>query len=218
MDAHVAGLCELASVTDPIRRSKRLRAKSPTSDHLHGIQPECNVKIYRNDVRYTHNREWRCRRFAVGLGAQTMNRRLQTIVLSHTVDLDIRACVFSIIIQAVDRIKVKYADNYWQEEIEVLRLLAKDRDEFASKHLHLPSAIGKKVLNSMIQGGGIPEALEGNENAQKCIRLSRFLRWLAVTLMPDECSALLEDPSIEGAESSVLAHWWQGIEEMILAS
>ena len=125
--------------------------------------------------------------------AQGMSQILQKLLLGHTLDIDIKNSIFVVLKQAVDRLDVKYSAGVFKGCLDTLAALASDRDKFCRDELGINEVTGKSVLHSMINGGACPEEYKAQPGVQKLRDLSRFLRWLACSLMPKEFEAIMED-------------------------
>ena len=79
---------------------------------------------------------------------------------------------------------------------------------------------GKAVLHSMVNGSASPEEYNDQPGAQKLRDLSRFLRWLACSLMPKEFEAIINDKqnSKGWADATMSATLYFAIEDYILSS
>ena len=77
---------------------------------------------------------------------------------------------------------------------------------------------GKKVLHVLISGGSLPAHLKDNAAAKSVMKLARWLRWLACSMLPDVYTAIMEKKLEQGKspEASCFATWWQGVESHIM--
>ena len=172
-------------------------------------------------VQYGYTKDWRGRRYSqTPNSAQGMSQMLQKILLGHTVDIDIKNSIFVVLKQAVDRLDVKYSAGVFKGCLETLAALASDRDKFCRDELGINEVTGKSVLHSMINGGACPEEYKVQPGVQKLRDLSRFLRWLACSLMPKEFEAILEEKVKDKgwAEATMASTLYFAIEDHILSS
>ena len=104
--------------------------------------------------------------------------------------------------------------------LETLAALASDRDKFCRDELGINEVTGKSVLHSMINGGACPEEYKAQPGAQKLRDLSRFLRWLACSLMPKEFEAIMEEKQKDKgwADATMSATLYFAIEDHSLSS
>ncbi len=98
-----------------------------------------------------------------------MDQRLQKLVLSQTVDLDIANAMFVVVRQMLDRLEI-VDKAQWAEEMSTLVALAERRDELCRSQLQTTVAHGKRILHSVVFGGGVPEALADNVFLKKTVR------------------------------------------------
>ena len=154
------------------------------------------------------------RRFVAGAGSQPLGRRILKVMLPNTHDLDIRNAVFTIAFQLVNKLGLKDADIF-VEELAFLEKLATDRDGVIRDELGASAVEGKDLLLAGFGGKTPPAKLRGNECMAKLSSLSRVLRWLACSCLPD-AYALIAETDKKWPEASTLAMWWQRAEDHIL--
>lgn len=79
--------------------------------------------------------------------------------------------------------------------LAVLEMYALLRGEVCRSQLHTTDAEGKKMLISVLCGGSPPSTHVGNEFVAKLQKVSIYLRWLAISLLPSEYSYFLSKQS-----------------------
>ena len=177
---------------------------------------DMEIPLARN-VSYVYKRRWPSRRYAAEFfAAQMMDRRLQKVLLSDTYDFDIENCLFCLLQQIIERVQMKDT-TLFSKELDVLDRCCNHRDDVCRNELHLPLAIGKKVVLEVVSGSAIPSHLTSNDFLQKLSSASRMLRWLAISLMPDVFDQLLSDDT-RWAEASTFSFMWQGVEDYVISS
>ncbi len=82
------------------------------------------------------------RRFLQGIGCQGLPRRVQRVLLPHTVDLDIKNAMFTLSWQLVESLGIVETDVF-REELETLERLCKNRENVIATELGLELAAGK---------------------------------------------------------------------------
>ncbi len=149
-----------------------------------------------------------------------MSQLLQSILLGQTFDVDIQNSIFVCLKQAIDRLEVKHSEVAFAGVLGTLSALASDRAKFCREEMGVDEVQGKAVLHSMVNGGACPEAYKDQPGAQKLRDLSRFLRWLSVSLMPKEFEVIQEEKAKDKgwAEATCSATLYFAIEDHILAS
>ena len=154
------------------------------------------------------------RRYA-GLGsAQAMSRRLQMHVLeTHSADLDIQNCCFSLTYQLLEKMKPEPALP--KDLGEVLEELAHRRDDFIQR-LQLSRSKGKDVLNAILNGGTPSEDLKENEDVRKLQRISLYLRWVACNILHEDYMSLKDQKGKNFPSATIFSLLWHAVEDRIL--
>ena len=75
---------------------------------------------------------------------------------------------------------------------------------------------GKTLINELINGCTIPSDLMANETAIAISRLGVWLRWIAVSAIPDVFDQLQKDETCNWPMGSTFAYFYQGVESYIL--
>ena len=188
---------------------RRLTKKTSESSNMHQVS-----------VTYTSANPWRGRRVAGKDGAQSMDRRMQRVLLQHTYDIDVKNCCFSLLPQIVERLDLQDKE-FWADELSLLKRLSEDRGGFCRDCLGVEEAYGKHWAMVIVNGGAPPKALEKNAYAQQLANLGRWVRWLACTMLPGVLKALKEGQHAQDKkfpEASCASYMWSGVEDMVACS
>lgn len=207
-DHYIARLNKDASTQ---AKRRKLATKSSSS----------GLKTESLQVEYGYTKDWRGRRYSqTPNSAQGMSQILQNLLLAHTLDIDVKNSIFVLLKQAVDRLEVKYSAEVFKGCLDTLSALASDRAKFCREEMGVNEVTGKAVLHSMVNGSACPEDYKDQPGVQKLRDLSRFLRWLACSLMPKEFEAIMEDKQKDKgwAEATMSATLYFAIEDHILSS
>ena len=168
---------------------------------------------------YQGNVDWRSRSYADSTpAAQRMDQRLQKMLLDDTVDFDIKNCMPMLLVQIVSRLRLR-DQQAWKEEMETLRRVAFERDDWCERDLGMPVSLGKQMLQKLLQGSSPAPELKDNKGVKRVVDLARFLRWWACSVASDIFDAIrqeTESNSKKWPESSTMAYLWQGVEDHIL--
>ena len=183
---------------------KRLRIKSSNSDTMVKVQVPYYSAALGDIIRTRLQGRSPC--------AQHCSRRVLKQLLGHTVDLDIVACMWVILLHIVKGLQVPVPEDL----LEILRLCAEERDLVCREHLKTDPTTGKSLLTKVVNGGSIPEGFATNEFLLKVQMLAKYLRWLACTLLPEVYAACRDDPSRQHPEASTLFYLWTAVEATIV--
>ncbi len=154
------------------------------------------------------------RRYGSSGSAQSMSRRLQKqAVDSHTLDLDIHNCALTLLHQIVKKTEPK--PPLPAHIAKVFDEVATDRSTFISK-LNVDAAEGKKIINTVLNGGAPPASLKSNELIILLQKLSIYLRWVAVNLLYEDYMLLRDCKDKNFPSASIMSLMWQSVEDMIL--
>lgn len=205
MECLIDDLNEMAAENkDSARKKRRLLAKVSDA-HATATVP--------SQVVYQYNHDWRSRRFARGqVSAQGMDKRFQRVLLHGTHDLDIENCLFVLCYQMIQRLGVNDKDT-WSEELSTLEELATNRSDVCHRLLNLPQELGKDLLHQVFSGSAIPAAFEKNQYIVRVARLGRFMRWLAVSIMPEIHQVLTANSDVRSPEATCFSFMWQAVED-----
>ncbi|CAK0901364.1 unnamed protein product [Prorocentrum cordatum] len=141
------------------------------------------IDMAERSTPYTYKRT-AARRFAEGPAAQGCPARVLHAMLQGTVDLDIHSAVLTIVWQLVEQLGMADKDLF-KEELELLKRLAEDRGEVLRGELPDmgPQAAKRFVLETI--GGSRSFDADAKPFAMKLQRVSRVLRWLACSALPE---------------------------------
>ena len=123
------------------------------------------------------------------VGAQSMDQRLQKVLLTNTFDLDMENFLFCILPQMLKRLSL-LDEKVFAEEFAIFDRLQKNRREVCEQELGVGLSVGKRILLEVACGASAPAAFKGNEFLAALSRASRMLRWLAVSLLPEAHRAI----------------------------
>ena len=134
-------------------------------------------------VMYKYKDTW-ARRFAVGPSAQGCPSRVLEATLQNAIDLDVQSALLTITWQLVEKMSLADKDLF-KEEFDLLKRLATDRDEVIQKEL---PGMGREAAKRYVL-----ETICGSRSfdvdvapfTRKLQRVSRVLRWLACSALPD---------------------------------
>ena len=160
---------------------KRRRLRTIADEDEHNKAYNVTYAFTRSDIR--------TRRQAQSISAQRCTRLHQKIMFPHTVDLDIHNCCFVLLRHLVHGLS---PSSFPDELLGLLHRISDKRKEVCEA-MRLSESQGKLILSKVLNGGGIPETMSDSDTLRGLQRLSRCLRWLAVDVIPDVCSAVGED-------------------------
>ena len=143
--------------------------------------------------RITHKyKRTAARRFADVPAAQGCPARVLHPMLQGTVDLDIHSAVLTIAWQLVEKMDLAEKDVF-REELELLKRLADDRDEVLQKELtSMGHQAAKRFVLETVGGSGAFD-VGAEPFARKLQRVSRMLRWVACSALPDVYGSFASD-------------------------
>ena len=206
----ISQLDELLSDTSAKTGAKRRRILSKR------LSNDTDSSFRKFEVTYIYKRDWRSRRYISGpLGSQAFTRSLQTQLLPHTVDLDIKNCLFTIAAQILDKLQVVDA-GHWDEEIATIKTLAEDRDRAIKEHLRIDTPTGKILLLTVFGGSNLEDTMSDNLFLKNVSKAGKFFRWCAVSAMPDVFAVLNTEGGKDFPEASCCNYLTQGVEDFIL--
>jgi len=188
-------------------KEKKVRVLEKTDSHQKRIKKAEVPYVYSNVPG---------RRFVQGKGSQGLPRRILQHLLPEISDLDIKNAVFTICSQIVSMLKLADADLF-EDDIALLHDLAKSRNDIIRDQLEVSQPEGKDLLLCIMGGKAIPERWVEHAFVSRVQRLSRMLRWLAASCLPQVYSAIAKSDKT-WPEASMFAVWWQRAEDRILKS
>lgn len=157
------------------------------------------------------------RRYVAGGGMQACSRRSRCVLLPPgVVDLDIKNAMVSIVSQVVPQLDL---GGLWPESVMSAWDEYHRRGDALRREIHQKLGLpAKPLLLRIAHGGSPPETTdpELNKWLEQLSRDSRFLRWLAVSQLPELHASMI--PTRPWPENSVFAYWWQTMEDRILTS
>ena len=191
--------------------TKRVKTRSAGQ-----LPAEAAALTHEVEYRYTMGDVIRTRRVVSGLAAQACAQRIQSVLLPTTLDLDVENCAFTIWHQLIQKLDPQppMPPALW----EVLESCALNRAKVCDDYLKFPECHGKKILLPVLQGASLPEAFEDNEFLKKLQKVSLYLRWLAMSALPDVHDLIKLDEKRPFPESSVLYYMWSAVEDYILSA
>ena len=178
----------VAGGTSKSTRAAELSPSGSKRRRLRSIDDSDNYHAYGVAYHFTRD-DIRTRRQASCPAAQRCSRVHQKILFPDTYDLDIHNCCFVILSHAL---KVLDPEMVPAVERTFLQRVSEDRKGICSE-MGISDARGKLLLNKVFNGGAVPDDLQGNATLRGLQRLSHCMRWLAVDVLPDVCSAVGEE-------------------------
>ena len=112
----------------------------------------------------------RTRKYAPEPSCQNLRHVFLAAVLSHTTDLDIENCCFSLLLQLLDFMKP--VQKHWSAMCFILVDCAQNRSRVIANKLGLPQSQGKYLLMKLLNGGQAPAGLADNPSLRKCSSFS----------------------------------------------
>ena len=183
---------ETPKSSQPMKR-RRIGKSPASSSHLSQEVPASAAGPTSSDaavskiVRVRYERCFqdllRTRAYARDAGAQCGSRRVQRILCPDTHDLDIENsifCLLSQLLHKLDQNKCLRADV-----LEIIDRCARDRAGICRQELKVSLPEGKRLLQQILFGRGVPISLANNQFIQGFQRAAIYLRWLACSLLPE---------------------------------
>lgn len=103
------------------------------------------------------------------------------------------------------------------DALKALERCAKSRAEVIEE-LKVSKADGKQILIEVVNGGSPPAKLSEHDVIVGLRKVSIWIKWLAVTKLPDLYSHCCSDKSKAVPENSVIAYLYQALEDLVLSS
>ena len=186
-----------------IASPKRRRACRQKSEDTHEIHVPYTVS-------YTRSRPWMSREYAKGkCVAQRMSQYMQRCIFSNTIDLDIVNCMTTLTVQLIDKLGLEQEVlTAFGPELKLLRRIHTDRASVC-KDLHAPLQSGKQLIFKLINSARVHSYYQDNPTAIRLVKLGRFLRWLAYSVLPEDRRRTIEDDvEVDWKGASMFAHFW----------
>ena len=200
----------LSEQEQPAGRSpRRLRGKSSS-----GGSAEAGANSYSVLYHYPDKRRSRCRRYVHGLGAQMCAQRLQYHLYSHTCDLDISNACLCIVVQLLQ--KAQPNPPIPDDLLQALKQWVESRQDVCRDVLKVSVSEGKRMVNTVINGGSPPASLKDNSFVQLLQQASIYLRWFACSMLPDDFEELGEREDKDFPAATVFHYMWTAVEDYIL--
>lgn len=198
------------------QNKKRIKVKSTDVVKSEGRLQEGSGRLVAMECayRYSGPETIRARKQAAVFAAQRMSRRLQSVVLAHTHDLDIENSLFTLITQLIKRLDID--PGMPSEASEALDLCCTDRQQVCREILSVPYARGKQLLVSSFYGAALPPDLQRVDFLQNLQRAALYCKWVAVAGLPEEYKTLLEDKAKTNPEGSILSYLYTACEDLVL--
>ena len=173
----------------------------------------CESLVFQQE--YYYPQKTRCRRYTTGtVGAQGISRLARAICFPDTLDYDIVASMFNIVVQLVDLVKPKGV------ELPSWRAVVADRANTCRQELDCSEATGKHVLIEVACGAVVTKFSHLGDRAVRFLNAlsdeSRQLRWLACSQMQKEYNELRQHSRNTWPEASIFSSWWTSAEDYIL--
>ena len=198
--------------TSPGKRQRVLTKRSSQETASQGIDSVSQ------DVKYHVGPEGvQGRLYATGFGAQALPTWIQEILLSDTLDLDIRNCVFTLVVQMIEFMELDSAVlDAVKPELDALREMAYTRGECHRVELGMALVEWKEMTVEIFNGAKVPDDLLANIFVANLSSAGRFCRFLAMSQLPDVYDTVKRDKSKDFPEATVMAYWWQAVESTCL--
>jgi hypothetical protein len=148
------------------------------------------------------------------VGAQGLPTRALVELLPHTVDLDMENCAFVIVDQLLD--KLGLPESCPQDIRETIRRCAWDREGVCTTELKCSVAAGKPLLNAVVNAKGLQAPHDDNLFLASLTRASRYMRWLACSVLPGVYKEAADDPTRRFPEATTFYRLWTAVEDAIL--
>eukprot|EP00439_Symbiodinium_sp_Y106_P068424 s1740_g11.t1 len=132
------------------------------------------------------------------------------ICCPDTVDYDIPASMFSIVVKLVDLGKPANL------QLPCWRAVAEDRAGTCRKHLDCSAAADKQTLMEVAKGAATSKFCHLGKDALRFLEESRQLRWLACCQMQGAYKDLRQHSKNHWPEATIFANWWTSAEDYIL--
>ena len=152
------------------------------------------------------------------LGAAGYRQSTLNHLLPDTVDHDIRNCMFTLVVELIDKLEIVSFGNEQIDEVAKLkswRACSKDRTA-AIKHISDKIGVfaAKKLNFAVANGEKVPDEWARDDYLVSLSAESMMLRWLACSLLPDfyqNCAK--NEESFVVPESTTFQHFWAGCSE-----
>jgi hypothetical protein len=179
---------------------------------LRGLTPDSDGWVAYSRT-YSSNSTRRERRHVTDRGAQELSRRVRPIVFPGMIDADIKSCLFTIVVQVVDRAGILLSGLV--AKFTTVREL-NDRREEILLAIDPDRAEAKRICIATFSGQRIPLHLVGNDILKGLQQEGRLFRWLAISLRPNLHDDFIEDSTRPWPDATSMHNLWTQIEDWIL--
>jgi hypothetical protein len=131
-------------------------------------------------------------------------------------DVDIENCCFTLVAQLLD--KLQPVLQVPTEIAATLKRCVQEREQICENDLRLGKEARKHILNMVLNGSGLPVGFTDNAFLKQLQTASRYLRWLACSLLPSVYESCKLNPQKTFPEASTFTYMWTAVEDTILAS
>ena len=139
-----------ASTCSRLLPQRRHKQKSSAKSEIRN--PFSLQKMIVREVSYSYKSNViRARKYAPEPSCQNLGNVFLAAVLSHTTDLDIENCCFSLLLQLLDFMKP--VQKHWSAMRDILVDCAQNRSRVIANKLGLPQSQGKYLLMKLLNGG-----------------------------------------------------------------
>ena len=156
----------------------------------------------------------RTRAYVQGLAAQKFSRSMQRILCPDTRDLDIQNAVFVLLSQLLHKLNVN--STIPDHVLKTMDECAAKRDEICKNDLKLSVQDGKKLLQEIFFGSGIPAAHASNAFLLRLQKAAIYCKWLACSLLPDVFQRVMSLPDKPNPQASTLFYMYAAVEDWVL--
>ena len=202
----------LEALTEPIQKKRKFSQKKP---EVKTENSEDHILIRKVNYQYPGPCTIRTRKQVVGIGAQKLSRRAQVMLLDQTHDLDIENCLFTLLPQLLEKLKLD--PPMPPDALAAFAQCRSQRTKVCADVLQLPLHVGKELLVSILYGGHVSGKLVRHDFVQSLQRASMYCKWAAASSLPEEFASFVEDTTKKNPDSSVLAYLYMAAEDYVLS-
>ena len=199
----------------PKAKAKVVEGQAPSSgrrskENFPEIPPGEDAYQYSTKLKYNVP----ARRYNGIDGALYISRRLQKYAVGpHILDLDIQNYAFHILHQIIEKTQPK--PPLPKDLANIFDEATTNRSAFLAR-LNIDAIEGKKIMNTVLNGGAPPENLKKNEAVISLQKISLYIRWMAMNLLYDDYISLRDNKEKNFPSASIISLIWQSEENMIL--
>eukprot|EP00435_Cladocopium_sp_Y103_P006661 s2897_g2.t1 len=135
-------------------------------------------------------------------------------LLENTYDLDISNSMFTLLPQLMEKVDTQPALPGPLQEI--MQRVRDDRTKLCEEDLGLSVPEGKRIVTAVFRGSALPAAHAQKDALHRLQKASRWYRWAAASLLPEEYIRLCADTSKRNPKVSVLSLLFCACEDYIL--